>query len=137
MKILRNQRGAIGTVGDVLILLLVLITIGAWWITQRNKPRVLPPPVPAGPVASAPLPIVTPSQTAPAPSLVASPPLLQGGQLRPFTPGSLPSSQYATAIETIHALIEQGRDGDAEARLAALPREALSDEQIRQAAAVL
>ncbi len=137
MTILRSQRGAIGTVGDVLILLLVLITIGVWWITQRNKPRAIPPPVPAAPVASAPLPIVTPSQTAPAPSLVAPPPSLPGGQLRSFTPGSLPGSQYAAAIETIHTLIEQGRDGDAEARLAALPREALNDEQIRQAAAVL
>ena len=62
---------------------------------------------------------------------------MSGGQLRPFTPGSLPGSQYANAIETIHTLIEQGRDGDAEARLASLPREALNDEQVRQAAAVL
>lgn len=138
MRALRTQRGAIGTVGDVLVLLLVLITIGAWWVTQRNKPQAIPPPDPTTPIASTPPPIVTPNQASPpAPSLVAPPPSLPGGQRRPFTPGSLPGSQYANAIETIHALIEQGRDGDAEARLAALPREALNDEQIRQAAAVL
>ncbi|MBI5777710.1 MAG: hypothetical protein HY444_10005, partial [Nitrospirae bacterium] len=138
MSTFRNQRGAIGTVGDVLVLLLILITIGAWWVTQRNKPRAIPPPDPAAPLASTPLPIVIPNQASPtAPSLVAPPPSLPGGQLRPFTPGSLPGSQHAAVLETIHTLIEQGQDTEAEIRLAALPREALNDDQIRQAASVL
>ena len=138
MKFLRSQRGAIGTVGDVLVLLLILITIGVWWVTQRNKPRAIPPSDPTAPIASTTPPIVIPNQASPAaPSLVAPPPSLPGSQLSSFTPGSLPGSQYASALETIHALIEQRRDADAEARLAALPREALNDEQIRQAAAVL
>lgn len=137
MSTFRGQRGTIGTVGDVLVLLLILITIGAWWVTQRNKPRVLPPAPPA-PIASTPLPIVTPNQASPtAPSLVAPPPSSPGIQLRPVSPGSLPGSQYANALETINTLIEQRQDADAEARLAGLPREALSDEQIRQAASVL
>lgn len=138
MNTFRSQRGAIWTVGDVLILLLVLITIGAWWITHRNKPRTIPPPDPTAPIASTPSPIVTPNQaSSPAPSLVAPPPSLPGSQLRPFTPESLPGSQYVNALDTIHTLIEQGRDIDAETKLAALPREALNDEQIRQAASVL
>jgi tetratricopeptide (TPR) repeat protein len=138
MKLLRSQRGAIGTVGDVLVLLLILVTIGAWWVTQRNKPRTIPPADPTAPIASAAPPTIAPSQAPPAaPSLVAPPPSLPGGQFQPFAPGSLPGSQYATALETIHTLIEQRRDADAEARLAALPGEALNDEQIRQAAAVL
>ena len=138
MKILRSQRGVIGTVGDVLVLLLVLMTIGAWWVTQRNKPRGTPPPVSVAPVASIPPPMITPGQTAsPVPPLAAPPPSLPGGQLRSFTPGSLPGSQHVAALETIHALIEQGQDTEAESRLAALPREALSDDQIRQAASVL
>ena len=138
MKTLRSQRGAIGTVGDVLVLLLVLITIGAWWITQRNKLRTAPSLPPPAPIASTPPPIVVsnqdPSQN---PSLAAPPPSLPGGQLRPFTPGSLPGSQHAAALEAIHALIERGQDTDAESRLAALPQDALNNEQIRQAAAVL
>lgn len=138
MSTFRNQRGTIGTVGDVLVLLLILITIGAWWVTQRNKPRAIPPPDQAAPIASTPPPIVTPNQAAPtAPSLVAPPPSLPGGQLRPFTPGSLPGSQHAAVLETIHTLIEQGQDTEAETRLAALPREALNDDPIRQAASVL
>ena len=138
MRPFRNQRGAIGTVGDILILLLVLVTIGAWWVTQRNKPRTAPPPAPAAPIASIPPPIVVPSQAPPqAPSLVAPAPSLPGGQLRPFTPGSIPGSQYAAALETIHSLIERGQDAEAETRLAALPQDALTDDQIRQAASAL
>jgi tetratricopeptide (TPR) repeat protein len=138
MKFLRSQRGAIGTVGDVLVLLLILITIGTWWVTQRNKPRAIPPPDPTASTAPTSLPIATPNQASPAPpSLVAPPPSLPGGQFQSFTPGTLPGSQYANTLETIHTLIEQRQDADAEARLAALPREALNDGQIRQAAAVL
>jgi hypothetical protein len=57
--------------------------------------------------------------------------------MRPFTPGSIPGSQHAAALETIHALIESRQDVDAEARLAALPQDALGNEQIRQAVSVL
>lgn len=138
MRVLRNQRGRIGTVGDVLILLLVLITIGAWWVTQRNKPRTIPPPAPASPAASLPPPIAVPGQAQPeSPSLVAPAPSFPEGQLRAFTPGSMPGSQHAAALETIHALIERGQDAEAETRLAALPQEMLHNEQVRQAAAVL
>lgn len=138
MSTFRSQRGTIGTVGDVLVLLLVLITIGAWWVTHRNKPRAIPPPNPTAPIASTPPPIVIPDQDpSQAPSLVAPPPSAAGGQPSLFTPGSLPGSQHAGTLETIHALIEQGRDADAEAKLAALPQEAIADAQIRQAASVL
>ena len=137
MRTLRNQRGTIGTVGDVLILLLVLVTIGAWWITQRKTPRTAPPSAPAAPISATPPPIVVPGQDpAQAPSLVA-PPSAAGGQLRPLMPGSLPGSQHAAALEAIHALIEQGRDADAEAKLSALPQDALNDQHIRQATSVL
>ena len=137
-RIIHNRRGAIGTVGDILILLLVLITIGAWWITQRNKPRASPPPAPASPAASTPLPIIVPGQAPPpSPSLTAPAPSLLGGPLRAFTPGSIPGSQPAAALDAIHSLIEGGQDAEAEARLAALPQEALNNEQVRQAASVL
>ncbi|HEX9743052.1 MAG TPA: hypothetical protein VGA17_09705 [Nitrospiraceae bacterium] len=137
-RIIHTQRGAIGTVGDVLILLLVLITIGAWWITQRNKPRASPPPAPASPAASTPLPTVVPGQAPPpSPSLTAPAPSLPDGPLRAFTPGSIPGSQHAAALDAIHSLIERGQDAEAEARLAALPQDALNNEQIRQAASIL
>jgi Tfp pilus assembly protein PilF len=137
MRLFQNQRGAIGTVGDALILLLVLVIIGAWWVTQRNKPRS-PPPAPTAPIASVPSPIVIPSQDpSQTPSLVAPPPSAAGGQFRALAPGSIPGSQYAATLETIHLLIERGQDTDAEARLAALPQDALNNEQIRQAASVL
>jgi len=138
MRPFRNQRGAIGTVGDVLILLLVLMTIGAWWVTQRNKPRATPPPAPIAPIATLPPPIIVPNQTLPqAPSLIAPAPSLTDGQSRPFTSGSIPGAQHAATLETIHTLIERGQDAEAETRLAALPQDALSNEQIRQAASAL
>jgi hypothetical protein len=138
MCALRNQRGKIGTVGDVLILLLVLVTIAAWWITQRNKPRTPPPPAPISPIAATPPPIIVPNQApTQAPSLVAPMPSLPGGQARAFTSGAPPGSQHAATLEAVHALIEQGQDAAAEAKLAALPQDALHDEQIRQAASVL
>jgi tetratricopeptide (TPR) repeat protein len=138
MSALRNERGRIGTVGDALILLLVLAAIAAWWVTQRNKPRTAPMPAAPAPIASAPPPLTVPSQdSSQAPSLVASPSSLPSGQLRPFAPGSLPGSQHAAALEAIHGLIERGQDTEAESRLAALPPEALDNDQIRQAVAVL
>jgi len=133
-----NQRGKIGTVGDVLILLLVLITIGAWWFTQRNKPRTSPSPAPASPVSSIPSPVVVPGQAPLAsPTLTAPAPSLAGGQLRAFSPGSIPGSQHAAALDAIHSLIERGQDAEAEARLAALPQDALNNEQVRKAASIL
>ncbi len=138
MSALLNERGRIGTVGDVLVLLLVLITIGAWWMTQRHKPRTPPSSVPASSAAPTTLPIAVPREAPPAsPSLVAPAPSSPGGELRAFTPGSIPGAQHAAILEAAHALIEQGQDAEAEARLAALPRDALNNEQIRQAASVL
>jgi len=138
MRVLRNQYGRIGTVGDFLILLLVLVTIGAWWVTQRNKPRATPPPPPPPQTAAAPappaaLPLPPP---VPTPSLVA-PPSFPLGQAQPFQPASLPGSQYAATLNTVHELIERGQEADAEAKLASLPPEALKNDQIRQAASVL
>lgn len=129
----REQRGAIGTVGDVLLLLLVLVIIGAWWVTQRQKPRPVAPAVPPAPAASlAPPSAVSDHAPAQAPALVA-PPASAGGQL---SGGSIPGAQHA-ALEAIHALIERGQDAEAEARLVALPQDALNSEPIRQAASVL
>lgn len=138
MRRLREQRGAIGTVGDLLILLLVLVTISAWWITQRQKPRPALPAVPPAPVASPAPPNAATTDLTPtqAPALVA-PPASASGQLRPFTSSSIPDAQYAAALDAIHALIERGQDAEAETRLAALPPEVLNREPIRQAASVL
>ncbi len=137
-RIIRNQRGAIGTVGDVLILLLVLITIAAWFITQRNKPRPAIPSVPASPVAPAPSPAVVPPQPSqPPPSLTVPAPSPAGGQLRAFSPGSIPGAQPAAALEAIHELIERGQDSEAEAKLTAFPQEALQNEEVRKAVSIL
>lgn len=138
MCILRSQHGRIGTVGDVLVLLLVLITIGTWWVTQRNKPRATPPPPPPKPAAAAPASPTTALEPPPvsAPSLVAAP-SFPVGQAQPFQPASLPASQYAAALNAIHDLIERGQEAEAEARLASLPPDALKNDQIRQAASVL
>jgi hypothetical protein len=130
--VIHNQRGAIGTVGDVLILLLVLVTIAAWFLTQWNKPR------PAPPASPAPSTTVAPSLPPPSsPSLTAPVPLMPGGQMRTLTPGSIPGAQQAAALETIHTLIEAGRDAEAEAKLAALSQDMLGNEQVRQAVSVL
>lgn len=138
MHALRDQRGRIGTVGDILVLLLVLVTIGAWWVTQRHKPRATQPPPPPQLTAAAPAPPAVTQQPPPvsAPSLVA-PPSFPAGQAQPFQPGSLPESQHAAALNAIHDLIERGQEAEAEAKLAALPPDALKNDQIRQAASVL
>jgi tetratricopeptide (TPR) repeat protein len=134
----RDQRGKIGTVGDLLVLLLVLITIGVWWTTQRNKPRATPPPPPPQPAVAAPVqPAGTPEPPpVSAPSLVA-PPSFPGGQAQLFQPGLVQDAQHAAVLNAVHELIEGGRETEAEARLAALPPDALKNDQIRQAASVL
>ena len=135
---IHNQRGAIGTVGDVLILLLVLVTIAAWFLTQRNKPRPAPPPAPASPTSLAPSTAAAPRRLPPSsPSLTTPPPAMPGGTPRALTPGSIPGAQQAAALEAIHSLIESGRDAEAEAKLAALPQSMLGNEQVRQAVSVL
>ena len=62
---------------------------------------------------------------------------MAGGQLRAFSPGSIPGSQHAAALDAIHSLIERGQDAEAEARLAALPQDALTNEQVRKAVSIL
>lgn len=136
--IIHTQRGAIGTVGDLLILLLVLVTIAAWFLTQWNKRTPAPPAAPASPTATAPSKAVAPTQPSQsAPSLTAPAPPMPGGPLRALTPGSIPGAQQAATLEAIHSLIEAGRDAEAESKLAALPQDMLGNEQIRQAVSVL
>lgn len=126
-----------GTANRTLLLLLVLVTVGAWWVTQRQQTRpvapVVPPAPPTSPAPPSGVPDTAPAQ---APALVA-PTALSGGQLRAFTSGSIPDAQHAAALEAIHALIERGQDAEAEARLAALPQNVLTNEQFRQATSIL
>ncbi len=52
-------------------------------------------------------------------------------------PGDLPASVYAILLKNIHDMIAQGKLGEAEAKLVALPPEALREPAVRQAAALL
>ncbi len=106
------------------ICILLLLFLGyRWWDAQQPPEPAPPPPKPiAKVVAAAPLPDPAPSAVTLQPTQVA---------LR------MPTSPHAAALNDISALIEQKKDTEAEARLTALPAEAMSDPAVRTAAATL
>ncbi|MGH7255408.1 MAG: tetratricopeptide repeat protein, partial [Nitrospirales bacterium] len=71
------------------------------------------------------------SQAPPPPSPAAAPSAL------PSEPGTLPVSIYAILLQSVQQLITDGHVGQAEAKLVALPPEALDQPQTRQAVGLL
>lgn len=114
-----------------LFLGLVLFVGYQWWSKQQAAMLSAPPP------AAAPVPA-----KAPPPSLA-----LSDSAVSPIPPATsqdyfkvavrIPVSPHATALNDINGLIEQGNDAEAEARLAALPPDAVADPAVKTATATL
>src|SRR3989338_5620748 len=114
-----------------LLLGLILFVGYQWWSKQQAAMPSAPPP------AAAPIPAK------------ASPPsiALSGSTAPPIPPSTsqdyfkvtvrIPTSPHATALNDINGLIEQGNDGEAEARLAALPPDAVAAPAVKTATATL
>ncbi len=106
----------------------LLLFVGyQWW--SKQQAALLSAPQPAA--APAPVPRVTLSGSAPLP---ASPP---AGQEYFQVAVRIPVSPHAAALNEINGLIEQGKDAEAEAKLAALPPDALADPAVKTATATL
>lgn len=121
---IRGQHGRVGPLLVLLVLALLLVAGQEWWLTrQREAPEQIP--VPAASPPSRPSQAVVP----PIPS--------SGGQTSLTQPGDPPVSPHGPALETILRLIQQGHDAEAQAKLVALPPEALSEPRIRTFAATL
>lgn len=110
------------------MLLGLLLFVGyQWWSKQQAAMLSAPPPAAAPALA----PSVTLSGSAPLP---APPPTRQ----EYFTVNArIPASPHAAALNEINSLIAQGNDAEAEAKLVALPPDALADPAVKTATATL
>lgn len=128
----KQERSGFGTFLRLLILIILLVVAYQLWKGPSGDKIPLTAVPPAGSRAAAvPGPSRVPSAT---PSAAPAPP---GGQARLADPGDLSASAHAGSLKTINDLIEQGNEVEAEARLSALPQEALGDQRVRRVAAVL
>ncbi|MBI4400276.1 MAG: hypothetical protein HY581_01420 [Nitrospirae bacterium] len=124
MGAIRGEHGRVGPLLVLLVLALLLVAGQEWWLKrQREAPEKVP------------LPAASPRSR---PSQTAAPPIpSHGGQARSTQPGDLPASPHVQALEAILRLIQQEHESEAQAKLVALPPEALSDQRIRNFAAIL
>jgi hypothetical protein len=110
-----------------MLLGLLLFAGYQWWSKQQAAMLSAPPPAAAPALA----PSVTLSGSAPLP---APPPTRQ----EYFTVNArIPASPHAAALNEINSLIAQGNDAEAEAKLVALPPDALADPAVKTATATL
>jgi tetratricopeptide (TPR) repeat protein len=122
---LKDERGGIETL-LLLLLLVIVLFVGFQVWTKRTQPEPTLTAQMTTPPQSAP---VTRPSAAPA----APPPAPRAVQAPPITAGQL----AAAALQEIHQLITKGAAAEAEAKLKALPPDALNDPQTRQAAGIL
>lgn len=114
------------------LLLGLLLFVGyQWWSKQQAALPSTPQPVVKTAPAAAPHSSATLSASTP----LTPPP--QTGQEYFTVAVRIPPSPHAAALNEINGLIEQGNDADAEARLTALPADALADPTVKTAAATL
>ena len=128
-----KERGGFGTFLRLLILVVLLVVGYQMWTARLgNKP-----PITGGTSSGSPAPAVPPSPggAPPIPTVQSTAP--QGRQVRPEGPGDLSASVHASLLKSIHDMIKRGNEAEAEAKLAALPPEALQDERIRHYTALL
>ena len=114
----------------VLLLGLLLFVGYQWWSRQR----VEPPPIPIAAGDAKP-------SSQPAPAAVAppsQPPPSDLGQIRMAATDQLPAGfAQAALLNEIRQALEQGNAAEAQARLLALPKEALTDPVVKKFTAVL
>jgi len=103
-----------------------------WWSVRQPASPAQPPQPTARPAPAAP---TNPTLVLADPS--ASPAQPQPGQDYFKVAVRIPLSPHAATLNNINRLIEEGKDGEAEARLTALPPDALADPAVKTAAATL
>lgn len=124
MGAIRGQHGRVGPLLVLLVLALLLVAGHEWWLKQqREAPEQVP--------VRAAFPRSRPSQA------VVPPIPSSGGQTSLTQPGDPPASPHGQALEAILHLIQQGHEAEAQAKLVALPPEALSEQRIRNFTATL
>jgi hypothetical protein len=112
----------------------LLLFVGHQWWSRRQAAE--PPPPPASVTAPAPAPKPAPNVTLPDPAALAVP-SQQAGQDYFRVAVRIPVSPYTSALNDINNLIEQGKDAEAEVKLAGLPPDAMADPAVKTAAATL
>ncbi len=58
-------------------------------------------------------------------------------EIRLAPAGAIPSSMYASTLDSVRVTLDEGKEAEAEAKLKSLPKEALNDRQVQKYAAVL
>jgi tetratricopeptide (TPR) repeat protein len=130
---LRNERGGIGNLLAILLLILLSFVGYQMWTSRNKSTTSAPAATPQAP--SSPALTATPGQPVVPPPIPT--PAAQGMRPPPLAPGTTIAAAQAASLMEIHELITRGAAGEAEAKLIALPSDALNDPQARQAAAVL
>jgi len=112
----------------------ILLFVGyQWWSRQQQALQQQAPP-----------PVLTPAtQRTPNPELSvtlsdpAAQPIVRQGRTPLMIPVKVSGSPYAAALNEINTLIQQGKDAEAEAKLQALPPDALNDPAVRASTSTL
>src|SRR5437667_90292 len=112
----------------------ILLFVGyQWWSRQQQAlQQEAPPPVATPAPPSTPSPELSVTQSDPA----AQPIVRQGGTPL-LIPVKVSGSPHAAALNEINALIQQGKDAEAEAKLQALPSDVLNDPAVRASTSTL
>ena len=125
MQTVQTQRGSVGTLLGLLVLVIGLYLGHHLWLKHKGQTRVE-----VRTAASMPL--------EPAPQSSALPDEQTHIELAPTAqPVNIPSSPYAAALTDISQLIEQGKLQEAQGKLQAVPPDALTDMAIRLNVAAL
>lgn len=128
-----RNRGGFNRLLFLIVLTLVVIVGFQVWATRKERG-------PKPPAASA-TKTLTPASRPPAPSTKAGStvPLPPSDPVQPVLAetGEPPRSRYAADLEAIRLLIDQGNEAGAEAKLVALPQEAIGDPETRKYLATL
>ena len=112
----------------------ILLFVGyQWWSRQQQVLQQQTPPPVATP-APQPTPNAELSVTLSDP---AAQPIVRQGGTPLLIPVKVSGSPHAAALNEINALIQQGKDAEAEAKLQALPSDALNDPAVRASTSTL
>jgi hypothetical protein len=122
MQTIETERGSVGTLLGLLVLILALYLGQQLWL-QHKSPRRSDVPTTAS------LPIDPPPRLADEQAHIELPPTPQ--------PARIPTSPYAAMLADISQMIEQGKLQESQAKLQALPPDALTDMAIRLNVATL
>ncbi len=128
-----KERGGFGTFLRLLILVVLLVVGYQMWTARLGNN----PPITGGTSSGSPAPAVPPSPVGAPPIPTVQSTVPQGGQVRLAEPREISASVYAGMLKTIHELMTQGNEVEAEAKLAALPPKAFGDQRIRHYTALL